>query len=125
MTDLNLPQTARAQCISGRVEIQEFVKDRMLRALRPPVVLPSCGRAKCGTDGWNTIKNLSVWRTGSSTSFGIFQFKESKAVKDLCSRCRVAVEELTSEVRMAFWSTLPTFFELGEWEDLKDSDILS
>ena len=95
-------------------------------AVSCPPLLPSyscTARSECGSIRYATIKNLPVWTTMESESYGIFSSPESwssKSTGDLCAPCQVKAKALARQVRSEFWSKLPTFFGLDEWADLKD-----
>jgi hypothetical protein len=125
-TDTGIPVKARECCILGYVRILEYLKKTKSEALCPPLILPSqtCSRrGKCDASKWNTIQKLPVWETGESDRFGIFGRWEALgpcSTQALCSRCQAEVKKLTDKVRLEFWSSLPTFFGLPAWADLKD-----
>ena len=81
--------------------------------------------SKCRSIRCKTIKNLPVWTTDESESYGIFESPEtwdSKVTEGLCVPCRVEAKALAHGVRSEFWLKLPTFFRLDEWASLEDSD---
>ncbi|KAJ3547313.1 hypothetical protein NMY22_g1703 [Coprinellus aureogranulatus] len=41
-------------------------------------------------------------------------------VKDLCEPCRSYSKETHETERKALWDSLPSFFDLGDWEELRD-----
>jgi hypothetical protein len=116
----------RKLCILGYIRIQTFVKQKSVDALCPPLVLPSntcSGGANCEINKWEAIRSLPVWLTDDEDDcFGIFSPLQSMGpeVHILCLQCQSGVRNLTDKVRKEFWSLLPTFFDLPDWEDLKD-----
>jgi hypothetical protein len=122
LDDDSIPEDARKHCIIGHARILAYVKDRIVDALGPPLVLSSkaCSSRKCEVNSWKTIKTLPVWRTVESMTYGIFDCSEIEVTENTCSRCRSEVKKLTETVRSEFWSALPTFFGLPAWADLKD-----
>jgi hypothetical protein len=107
----------------GTARILEFVKDKTVDALCPPLILlsKSCssnGKCRANRCQATLIKTLPVWATGESTSFGIFRSHAMPVTEKLCSPCRTQVKELVESVRQEFWSLLPTFFGLPDWLEL-------
>ena len=118
-----IPEKARECCILGYVRILEYLKKTNTDALCPPLILPSQTCSRRGKCEANTIQKLPVWDTGESERFGIFGrwgMRGPHVTKGLCARCQVQVKKLTNNVRSEFWLSLPTFFGLPAWADLKD-----
>jgi hypothetical protein len=124
LDDTSISLESRKRCIIGNAQILKFVKGRTVDALCP-LVLPS---KSCSSDGKckkreKTIKNLPVWRTEESMSFGIFRSGAIPLTETLCSQCCIEVKQLTERTRYDFWKLLPTFFGLPNWSEIVMSEI--
>ena len=113
-----LPQKAKERCLIGYAKMLEYLKDKNVGTLCPPLFLPakSCV-GHCESKKFDVIKGLRIWET---KSLGILDAGELTGVANLCSRCKVEVRKFRKQTREDFWALLPTFYGLPPWENLKD-----